>query len=133
MKIFFVRHGQSESNLKKVMAGHKDVLLTQKGREQAYVTAENLKHYNIDIMFVSPLKRARETAEIINSVREKEIPLIIRDELTEADYGIYEDVEKTNFDYNGFWDYSDKNNVNILENQTSERHRWKSFVNINYR
>ena len=112
MKIFFVRHGQSESNLKKVMAGHKDVLLTEKGREQAYVTAENLKNYNIDIMFVSPLKRARETAEIINSVREKEIPLIIRDELTEVDYGIYEDVKKTNFDYNGFWDYSDKNNVN---------------------
>ena len=112
MKIFFVRHGQSESNLKKVMAGHKDVLLTEKGREQAYVTAENLKNYNIDIMFVSPLKRARETAEIINSVRENEIPLIIRDELTEVDYGIYEDVKKTNFDYNGFWDYSDKNNVN---------------------
>ena len=25
---------------------------------------------------------------------------------------MYEDVKKTNFDYNGFWDYSDKNNVN---------------------
>lgn len=112
MKIFFVRHGQSESNLEKVMAGHKDVMLTQKGREQAYETANNLKEYDIDIMFVSPLKRARETAEIINSVREKEIPMVIKDELIEVDYGIYEGVKKTNFDYNGFWDYSDKNNVN---------------------
>ena len=112
MKIFFVRHGQTEANLNKVMAGHKDVLLTEKGKEQAYITAENLKDYNIDLMFVSPLKRARETAEIINSVRENEIPLVIREELIEVDYGIYEDVKKTNFDYNGFWDYSDKNNVN---------------------
>ena len=112
MKIFFVRHGQSESNLKKVMAGHKNVDLTDKGRDQAYTVAKKLKDYDIDVMFVSPLKRARETAEIINSVRDKEIPLMIREELTEVDYGIYEDVQKTNFDYNGFWDYSDKNNVN---------------------
>lgn len=112
MRIFFVRHGQSESNLKKVMAGHKDVLLTDKGREQALETAKKLKDYDIDIMFVSPLKRARETAEIINSIRENKIPMIIKEELTEVNYGIYEDVKKTNFDYNGFWDYSDKNNIN---------------------
>lgn len=43
MRIFFVRHGQSESNLKKVMAGHKDVLLTDKGREQALETAKKTK------------------------------------------------------------------------------------------
>ena len=112
MRIFFVRHGQSESNLKKVMAGHKDVLLTDKGREQALETAKKLKDYDIDIMFVSPLKRARETAEIINSIRKNKIPMIIKEELTEVNYGIYEDVKKTNFDYNGFWDYSDKNNIN---------------------
>lgn len=112
MKIYFIRHGQTEANLNKVMAGHKDVELTEKGREQAYLTAEKLKNYTIDFMFVSPLKRARETAEIINSVRKEEIPLMIKEELIEVDYGIYEDVKKTNFDYNGFWDYSDKNNVN---------------------
>ena len=40
---------------------------------------------------------------------------MIREELIEVDYGIYEDVKKTNFDYNGFWDYSDKNNVNKFD------------------
>lgn len=112
MNLYVIRHGQSTANENKVMAGHANVNLTEKGKEQAEVAAQKLKNIPIDIMFCSPLNRALDTAKIINSIREKEIPMIIKDELTEVDYGIYEGVKKSNFDYNSFWDYSEKNNIN---------------------
>jgi broad specificity phosphatase PhoE len=69
--IYFVRHGESEANLKKVFAGQKDdSLLTDTGREQAKVTAQEIKAEGIviDHIITSPLKRAYETATIIADI-----------------------------------------------------------------
>ncbi len=69
--IYFVRHGESEANLKKVFAGQKDdSLLTPDGREQARITAEEIKAegIKIDHIISSPLQRAFETATIIADV-----------------------------------------------------------------
>lgn len=66
--IYFVRHGESEANQKGVFAGQKeDSVLTEKGREQAHATAQEIKKENlkIDKIISSPLKRTKETAEII--------------------------------------------------------------------
>ncbi len=65
--IYFVRHGESEANLAGLFAGQKeDSVLTQKGREQALVTAQEIKKvHSIDKIISSPLKRALETAQII--------------------------------------------------------------------
>ena len=66
--IFFVRHGESEANLKGLFAGQKDnSLLTEKGKEQAKVTAQKIKEEGIviDSIISSPLVRALETATII--------------------------------------------------------------------
>lgn len=66
--IFFVRHGESEANLQGVFAGQRnDSILTSKGREQARATALKIKKEGIVINTIisSPLKRSKETAEII--------------------------------------------------------------------
>lgn len=66
--IYFIRHGESEANVKKVFAGQKDdSLLTDEGRQQAKITAEEIikEGLKIDQIYSSPLKRAYETAEII--------------------------------------------------------------------
>ena len=70
--IYFVRHGESEGNVI-VASGamispieHRDLPLTELGREQAENTAKELRDVNIDIVVTSGLKRAIETAEIIN-------------------------------------------------------------------
>jgi len=66
--IYFIRHGETESNVRGVFAGQKDdSLLTEKGRQQAQATAEAIKSkvLHIDRMICSPLKRTRATAEII--------------------------------------------------------------------
>lgn len=64
--IFFVRHGENPANLTREFS-HRlvDYSLTATGRRQAERTAAHFQHQRIDAIYSSPLKRARETAEII--------------------------------------------------------------------
>ncbi len=66
--LYFVRHGESEANVKIIFAGQRDNSpLTSKGREQAVNSAKTilLEGILVDEIVFSPLKRARETAIII--------------------------------------------------------------------
>ena len=89
--IYFIRHGESEANEKKVFAGQKDdSILTEKGRQQAKNTAKEIlnKKVKIDRIITSPLKRAVETAHIIAQEIGFDISKIIKDErITEYDLG----------------------------------------------
>lgn len=67
MKILVVRHGLTDWNVERRIQGRTDVPLNQEGIKQAYVAKEKLKEEKIDLMVSSPLKRAKQTAEIINS------------------------------------------------------------------
>ncbi len=64
--IYFVRHGETESNVKRIKQGPEGSL-TEKGREQALATAKRFpKHRGRpQIIISSPYKRTKETAEII--------------------------------------------------------------------
>ena len=68
MKLFLVRHGEIESNLKKIYAGWSEEPLTPNGRRQAQEAAEKLVRYDIEAIYCSPLTRTVQTAEIIGSV-----------------------------------------------------------------
>lgn len=65
---FFMRHGESEGNVKKVtsttLESAKKYPLTETGREQARKAAETLRG-KVDLIFVSPFLRTQETAAII--------------------------------------------------------------------
>lgn len=74
MKVYFVRHGQTDFNLKPTALGReKDNGLNGTGLKQAGEARDNLKGKNFDIIFSSPLKRAKQTAEIINEFHNKQI------------------------------------------------------------
>ena len=60
-----VRHGESETNVRKVFTGQLDTSLTPAGREQAQRMAQYLDRYKVEKIYVSPLERAVETAEAI--------------------------------------------------------------------
>ena len=64
-RLLFVRHGQSEANLKGIFAGRtSDFPLTELGRRQAEIMAEFvLKKYKVDAAYSSGLCRASDTAE----------------------------------------------------------------------
>lgn len=75
MKLYFVRHGETESNLEKRAVGFHD-RLTQAGRKQAEILAERFSRIPIDLILSSPQERARDTAEILVGKTGKEIQVL---------------------------------------------------------
>ena len=57
-----------------------------------------LKDVPFDIAFTSPLKRAKQTAEII--LKDRKIPIIDEERITEIAFGAYEGSVKTAWDDN---------------------------------
>ncbi len=62
---YIVRHGETESNVRKIIQGQSDSPLTKKGIEEIKRVAKKLKRINFDYVFSSDLLRAKRTAEII--------------------------------------------------------------------
>ncbi|MBR3874015.1 MAG: histidine phosphatase family protein [Clostridia bacterium] len=63
MKLYMVRHGQSETNLSGCFTGWAQVSLTEKGLEDAKLAGEYLKGKTFDRIYASDLKRAIQTAQ----------------------------------------------------------------------
>jgi 2,3-bisphosphoglycerate-dependent phosphoglycerate mutase len=65
----FMRHGEADNNVNRILVGrHIESHLTENGRQQVRDTANYLKGIQVDKVFVSPVIRARETAEIVCDV-----------------------------------------------------------------
>ena len=62
--LYFLRHGQAESNANHFFAGQSDVALTALGIEQAKATAPMLAHIKFDKVYCSDLQRAKHTAAL---------------------------------------------------------------------
>jgi len=65
MKLYLVRHGETEWNHLRKMQGQMDIPLNEYGIELAEKTAEGMKEIKFDRIFASPLVRARKTAEYL--------------------------------------------------------------------
>lgn len=88
MEIYIVRHGETLWNKEKRLQGRTDIDLNENGRELAKKTGEALMDTRIDRIYASPLKRARETAELIRNGRDIEIRT--DDRLKELCFGSFE-------------------------------------------
>ena len=88
MKLYLVRHGETDWNKEFKIQGSSDIELNEYGRELAFITREGLRHIPFDIAYTSPLKRAKETAEIILGGRN--IPLYEDKRVQEACFGSFE-------------------------------------------
>ena len=84
--IYMMRHGESEKN---ILGIFDDAIngysLTDMGREQALKAAESLKDKKIDIIYCSPVRRARETAERVAEVLR--VPIFVNEDLREINSG----------------------------------------------
>lgn len=85
MNIYFIRHGETIWNKEKKIQGRSDIPLNEYGIELAHVTAQAIKNIPFDIVYSSPLIRAKETAEILVNNRNLEIHYDIR--LLEMSFG----------------------------------------------
>lgn len=68
MSIYVIRHGQTDYNLKNIYQGQSDIPLNETGMEQARQTAQKFQGVPIDVILVSPLIRARQTAQYVSRV-----------------------------------------------------------------
>ncbi len=87
-KLIFVRHGESLGNAVRVMLGHTDLDLSEKGYMQAAATAEALAGEKIDSVYSSDLLRAMNTARPHADLRG--IAVVPSRELREVDIGEWE-------------------------------------------
>lgn len=69
-EFYFVRHGQTDHNKSIVKINHGDISLNALGRSQALDIAPLLNHFSFQTICCSPLKRAKETKEILTPGRE---------------------------------------------------------------
>jgi len=72
MKVYFIRHGESASNAQDIHQ-FPNVPLSEKGQEQARKLAERFSNIDFDLLVSSTFRRARETADIVNTKHNKEI------------------------------------------------------------
>ena len=63
MRVYIVRHGESENNKLELWTGWMDVLLTEKGIEDAKKAGELLRGISFDKVYSSDLVRAKGTAK----------------------------------------------------------------------
>lgn len=80
MDIILIRHGESEANVRKEF-GTDETPLSELGRVQAAKTKDYIGTLKYDKVYVSPLRRARETMELLGLNGE------IREEVREISFG----------------------------------------------
>lgn len=85
MKIYLMRHGETDWNKARRLQGQSDIPLNEFGMELAEKTAEGLKGVDFEAVFSSPLKRAYVTARIV--VGNRNVPVITDDRLKEVNFG----------------------------------------------
>jgi broad specificity phosphatase PhoE len=86
MELWLVRHAETEWSKAKKHTGLTDIPLTDAGRDAARAMRERLAGHPFAAVLVSPLQRARETAELAGLADRAQV----REDLLEWDYGAYE-------------------------------------------
>lgn len=92
MKLYLLRHGETDENKNKVYYGSLDVSLNAKGIEQAQKTAKVLNGIEFDSIYVSERRRTIETAKIVLGDAAKTKNDRIKKDLriNEINFGVFE-------------------------------------------
>lgn len=67
MKIYLIRHGQTTGDVENRYGGAYDDELTDEGEIQAHKLTDKIANSGIQVILCSPLKRAQQTAKILNT------------------------------------------------------------------
>ena len=105
LHLYLIRHGETEWALSGQHTGRTDIPLTANGEDEARELGRHLRDIRFAHVLTSPLKRARQTCELVGLDKVAEI----EPDLAEWDYGDYEgkrsvDIRKGRPDWNVFRD-----------------------------
>lgn len=91
VRVFVIRHGQTDHNVKKILQGHLDIDINETGFNQAVLVGDYVKHIPFDQFVTSDLKRCVATTnQILKHNNNGDIPLITTSNLRERNMGICE-------------------------------------------
>lgn len=91
VRIYIIRHGETEPNTRFACVGRLDVPLNEKGRMQAAALTERIKEINADKIYISPLSRAYETIRPYCELY-PDIPVVTENRIAERDFGEWENM-----------------------------------------
>jgi broad specificity phosphatase PhoE len=100
--LLLVRHGETDWNADGRLQGQTDRPLSDFGRRQARLLADELADEALDAIYSSDLSRARETAEIVGA--RLGLPVVLEPDLREKDWGTWEGltaVERDRVEFSG--------------------------------
>lgn len=131
MKIYVLRHGQTNENIHGIMQGNMESVLNEEGIKQAYNVRPLVSKAKIDLVISSPKKRALETASIAASG----IPIIEDARLLSRNHGEFEGLERNQINLKEYWNIKLNKQYEKAESMGEIFNRVSSLLNdisINY-
>jgi len=135
MRIYLVRHGQTEWNAVGRWQGTIDIALDETGLQQAAKLAEKMTQYPLSAIYSSPLKRAAITAQGV--AMQKNLPITYVKALEEIRLGkleglTYEEIVEKHADKFDIWENSteEQTDLGIETNFELQRRAWAAFEEI---
>ena len=101
MHVYMMRHGQTVSNTKKIFLGRRDEGLSAIGVRQARLAAQPAMECRPEAIYCSPLRRAKQTAMIINL---RHVPIIEDETIRERDLGSLTGMPYADVDWSKLWE-----------------------------
>ena len=131
MKLYVLRHGETNENITGIMQGNMETVLNEVGRKQAESVRQKINDANIDLVISSPKKRAVETAEIAAP----NIPIILDDRLLSRNHGEFEGMQRNQVNLQDYWNIKLNKQFEKAESMGEIFNRVSSLLNdisINY-
>lgn len=132
MKLYIVRHGQTDWNINGKIQGQKNTELNVTGIMQAESLKEEFNKLDVDLIMCSPLNRAKKTAEIIN--KDKKLRIIYRDELIERGLGDFEgkDCETERNEIYNYYKNDKRMNIEPVVDLCNRINKLLEEIKLNY-
>ncbi len=126
MKIYVIRHGETDVNIQNRINSLNDDDLNENGIKQAKDLRNELKNIDYDFIISSPLKRTKHTAELLNV---KQLPIYFDKRLLERDAGKLTKALISSINGDDWWRINPKENYEDAETVKNIIFRIEEFLN----
>ena len=131
MKLYVLRHGETNENITGIMQGNMETVLNEVGKSQAISVRDKVKKADIDLVISSPKKRTIQTAQLAAP----DIPLILDDRLLSRNHGEFQGMRRDEVNLQDYWNIKLNKQFEKAESMGEIFNRVSSLLNdisINY-